>query len=252
MPRKPSDKPWLHKSSGFWCATVNKRREYLDRDFKLACRKLKALRNPTNQAASLSRDWLDATFAELADEFLTDLKDRKGEESCSSYRYRLLRALKVLGPDIRVGELRRFHLKLIERDARSGKSPSTKRDTIGSVIRVFNWAVEFEMLDANPFAGYKKPKGRQRTRIATDNEFWSLLRHSHPTFRNFLLASRLTGCRPKELRTLIWQWVDLDREVWVLPKHKTIEIQANPRPRIIPLHPLVVQLCRRLARLRMS
>ena len=44
MPRKPSDKPWPHTPSGYWCATVNGQRAYLDRDYKAACRKLKTLR----------------------------------------------------------------------------------------------------------------------------------------------------------------------------------------------------------------
>ena len=29
MARKASEKPWFHSSSGFWCATVNGKREYL-------------------------------------------------------------------------------------------------------------------------------------------------------------------------------------------------------------------------------
>jgi len=43
MARKPSDKPWLHGASGYWCATVNGKRRKLDKDYRVACRKLKAL-----------------------------------------------------------------------------------------------------------------------------------------------------------------------------------------------------------------
>jgi integrase len=50
------------------------------------------------------------------------------------------------------------------------------------------------------------------------------------------------------MRTLTWNCVDLDRELWIIPKHKTINQQNEPLPRIVPLHPLVCQICRRLAK----
>ena len=246
MARKVSNKPWFHEASGFYCTTHLGKRVYLDKDPEVAQRKLKKLRSGVSSNSKLDREWLDATFAELTDEFINDVRERKGEDAATSYKYRLLRALKVLGAELRVGQMKRFHLKQVERSPEAGKSPSTVRDTLGSVIRVFNWAVDFELLDANPFVGYRKPKGRQRTRIVSDDEFWSLLRHSHPSLRNILLALRFTGCRPKELRTLVWEWVDLEEQIWKMPVHKTIDQQTVPRPRIVPLHPLVHQLCRRL------
>jgi hypothetical protein len=44
MSRKPTNKPWLHTPSGYWCATVASERAYLDKDYRAACRKLKSLR----------------------------------------------------------------------------------------------------------------------------------------------------------------------------------------------------------------
>ena len=42
MARKSSGKPWLHGASGWWCATIGGKRKKLDKDYKVACRKLKA------------------------------------------------------------------------------------------------------------------------------------------------------------------------------------------------------------------
>jgi len=44
MSRRRSVKPWLHKASGFGCVTISGKREYLDRDYRVACRKLNELR----------------------------------------------------------------------------------------------------------------------------------------------------------------------------------------------------------------
>ncbi len=62
-----------------------------------------------------------------------------------------------------------------------------------------------------------------------------------------ITALRLTGCRPGEVRTLIWAWVDLDRRLWILAEHKTNTQQSNPQPRIIPLPDPIFEMCRELA-----
>ena len=61
-------------------------------------------------------------------------------------------------------------------------------------------------------------------------------------------AARFTGCRPAELRTLIWEWVDLEAGFWVYPDHKTLTQQTNPMPRTIPLPDPVWKMCRQLAK----
>jgi integrase len=154
-----------------------------------------------------------------------------------------------LGTTVRVVELRKFHLAKIEQEMSAGRySITTVRDTIATVQGVFAWAVSQDLLDINPLIGYRKPRARRRTRVITPTEFGSLLRHSDRHFRRFLIALRLTGCRPGELRSLIWEWVDLERGVWIIPEHKTITRQQEPRPRIIPLPRTVLMMCRWLAR----
>jgi len=248
MPRKPSQKPWLHAPKGYWCATVAGRRVYLDRDYQVAVRKLRQLRTEQKRNSGVVRNWLDATFAELADEFLSDLKARRKATTYDQARHALLRALRVLGSRIRVVEVRRIHLAKIEQALAGKKSPTTIRDTIAKVQQVFSWAVEHELLESSPLVGYRKPAKRSRTRVITPDEFQLLLRACprNPAFRRVLIALRLTGCRPGELRSLTWEMVDLDQRMWIIPEHKTITTQKQPRPRIIPLPTAVLKLCRQL------
>ncbi len=83
-------------------------------------------------------------------------------------------------------------------------SPTTIRDTIAMVQQVFNWAVDQELLDISPVPKYKKPAAHSRSRVITPDEFKAIFRKADRNFRRFLIALRLTGCRPGELRKLIW------------------------------------------------
>lgn len=208
MPRKPTVRPWLHAPSGFWCATINGKRVYLDRDARVAERKLRQLRTEQKRNSGVLRDWLQASFAELADEFLSDLKARRKPGTYEQARYCLLRALTTLGTRIRVAELRRIHLAKVEQALVGKYGPSSIRETLAKVQQVYSWAIEHELLDVNPLVGYRKPAKRSRTRVITPAEFQSLLRASatNPAFRRALIALRWTGCRPGELRSLTWEW----------------------------------------------
>ncbi len=249
MSRKPSNRPWLHSPSGYWCATIDGQRKYLDKDYKAACRRLKALRAQAKREDAGGREWLDATFAELANEFLSDRKHHWKPDTYEVTRTRLLSALRILGTKLRVVEFRKLHLSKLEREFRAKEySPSTIRGTLTVVQSVFNWAVDAELLDSSPVPRYRKPANRQRTRILTPSEFGKLLRASDPCFRRYLLALRLTGCRPGEVRKLIWEWVDLEGGLWIIPDHKTIDRQRQPRPRIIPLSAPILKLCQQFAK----
>ena len=59
------------------CATIGGRRKKLDKDFVAACRKLKALRVQAKKGFVGNRDWWDAPFSELADEYLDFIKAKK-------------------------------------------------------------------------------------------------------------------------------------------------------------------------------
>ena len=244
MARRRHPRPWLHQKSGYWCTSQNGKRIYLDRDYKVACRKLREWLADQEREKQGGTEWSDVPFSDLCDEFLDDVKARKKPATHQSYRYRLLRALQVLGTSLRVCDVSKHHLAKIEGALTKSHSPTSVKDTIATVQTVFSWAVKHDLIHENPLVGYEKPRGRVRTRVITPAEFQSLLRHADPGFRKVLIALRFTGCRPVEIRTLVWDWVNLDDGFWILPDHKTITRQRNPQPRLIPLPDPVWKLCR--------
>lgn len=245
MPKFSPNEPWLHTASGFWCKKVAGKLRYLDRDYKAAKRKLAKILRDRVRAEAGAHDWLSASFADLCDEFL----ENRGLNASTyrDYRYRLLRALKTLGPDIRVIAVNEDSLDKIKNGlGKKGLSPTTIRDTLATVQGVFRWALSREMISHDPTVGYKKPKARWRNRVVTPNEFHALLRASaiHRPFQRMLIALRRTGCRPGKLRNLTWDMVDLERGAWIIPEHKTVDTQADPRPRTIALPDSIWKMCR--------
>ena len=110
MSRKRSRKPWLHEATGYWCTSIDRKRVYLDKDYQTACRKLRELRADLKRQDSGEYRYLEMLFTELTSLFLDDIKARKTATTYQSYRYRLLRGLKILSPDLRVCALRKLHL----------------------------------------------------------------------------------------------------------------------------------------------
>jgi integrase len=246
MARRERDKPWLHQDSGLWSKKINGRLYRLDRDYRTATKKLAVLCRDLARQDATGDDWLGRSFRELCEEFLDQAGARRQELTYSSYRTRLLRALKQLPRELKVGEFRRSHMALVETKLSKDLSPTTVRDTLAMVQVVFSWAVKQDFLEHSPVAGYEKPRARHRTRVITPAEFQALLRAAwrNPPFRRVLIAMRPTGARPSEIRELTWDMVDLHEGVWVYKKHKTITMQRDPLPRIIPLPDCILKMCR--------
>ena len=245
MSRRKADEPWLHQESGFWSKKVAGTLHRLDRNYRVAKKKLAAIRRQQARRSAGADEWLSRSFRDLCEEFLDDAKARKEASTYSSYRYRLLRALKHLPRDLKVGEFRRFNLSQVERKLSGKVSATTVRDTLATVQTVFGWAVRQDLIETSPIAGYQKPRARQRTRIISPEEFQKLLRSlwRNAPFRRVLIAMRRTGVRPSEIRELTWDMVNLEQSVWIFRKHKTITMQRQPLPRIIPLPDCVAQMC---------
>lgn len=188
--RQPQRKPWFHAPSGFWCAQIHGKRHYLDRDPDVATRKLKKLLQDEKRGDACKQEWLDAFFSDLADEFLDDVKARKKPRTYGSYKEMLTLAQKHLGIHLRVGEVKKLHLTKLEGVLTRACSSTTVFKALHAVQRVFNWAVENDLLELSPLVGYKKPRPRERSRVIDFDEFQKMLRGSSRPFR----SRRWTGC----------------------------------------------------------
>ncbi|MBN8627052.1 MAG: site-specific integrase [Planctomycetes bacterium] len=250
-------RPWFNAERRCWmvylggkkrhlCAadrkTKNPPKEALDRLDELL---LEARRNPAPEAkeqtvASVIERYIEVAFPSLAD-------------GTRTLRQPYLQSFAELHGFRPVSECRPDHMQEWINKHPKWTSDWTKRDAVLSVQIVFNWAKP-KIIPANPFEGFTQRAGANR-RDLTPEEFQTLLRttgtQNHrrwkkatpaARFRCVLIFLHYTGCRPGEASKLQWEDIDFVRNVIVLKKHKTITMQRQPMPRIIPLHPVVVRL----------
>jgi len=126
--------------------------------------------------------------------------------------------------------------------------PKTVNHALITLKRAFNWAIDTDRLPAgkNPFARVEMLHCQGRERVATPDEYKTLLDHcTDDAFRDVLVAMRHTSARPQDIYTLTWAMVDWDRKMWVLTKHKSSRTAKNPKPRVIGMPAVVEAVLRR-------
>jgi integrase len=228
------NKIWFRKDVGWWMVTLDGRKLRLADgrgNRKLAERKFHEFK----AVAAKPADRSDARVADVIDAFLAWSKLHRSEETNRNHGWYGQSFAEHSGY-LQASGLKPIHVtRWVDGH---GWGQTTQRNARRSIYRAFSWAVEEGILPTNPLAGMKCPAALARQRTMSDAEFRTLLKGSPTDFKTLLFALRMTGCRPKEARTLTWDMVAGDR--WVLPKHKTAH--ATRKSRVIYLNGPMVKL----------
>lgn len=247
-----SAKPWFNRQKNCWMVWCAGRRVKLaegkknkkaaqDRYDEL---RFEASRNPHPDSGA-------ATVASVIERYQSFAANRLSASTLAS-RWPYLQSFAEAHGWRSIAEARPDHMQQWLDAHPEWESDWTKSGAIRNVQVAFNWALKCRIIRENPFRGVSHPAGEPR-RNMTPEEFQAVLRASgsawrktKPTpgarFRQVLMFLWYTGCRPGEAAKLRWQEIDFERSLIVLKEHKTRRIQKNPRPRIVPLHPVVVKL----------
>jgi integrase len=243
MPRQP--KPFFHR--GWWITDIGGQRTKLARgeeNRKIAEQALYELLSKRGNESD-GKTVQQLAVWELCEQFLEWIQLHRSKSTFADYHHWLSRWVKLHGKkrarDVRALDLESWKATL----AKSGLKPCTVNHAIVAAQTAWNWAVKNELLPSSPLRHVEKLFADGRQRVITPDEFRSLLRHCFDAvFRQVLLAIRLTGARPGELRKLTWEMVDFDNHIWVIRKHKTSRTAKEGRPRIVPMPPIVERLLR--------
>ncbi|HEY2910194.1 MAG TPA: tyrosine-type recombinase/integrase [Gemmataceae bacterium] len=146
--------------------------------------------------------------------------------------------------DLPVAECRAFHLTDFVQAHPEWKSVATRRSKANAIRAAFRWAMEQERIDRHPFAGIRFAEAERRPALA-DDVLVDVLAVASKRYERALRFLRLTACRTGELCAATWADVDLDRGVWIIPRHKSRRFTG--RPKEVALVPEAVNLLRSIA-----
>jgi integrase len=174
-------------------------------------------------------------FGEVTERFLARGKTPNGRAWRESYAKELKRLLsKEVLPvwgERRIQDVTRTDVRdLLERF-----DGINANRVLAAVRRVFNWAVEIDLLSASPVAKVKAPHAeRSRDRVLSDDEirhFWRACGIIGYPFGDLAKLLLLTGQRRTEIAGMRWKEIDLEKREWLIPATRT----KNAKPHLVPL-----------------
>lgn len=187
--------------------------------------------------------------AEIFDKYLDWCQKHRAGRTFDWYRDHIQDFLnrKPEAARLPVTALRPFHV--IEwADSHADWSAAYRRGGIVAIQRPFNWAEELGYIAVSPIKKIKKPQPQRRESHATAEDFILLLDRfpQGDPFRDLMMFSWHSGCRPQESRLIEARHVQLAAECIIIPKE---EAKGQRRPRVILLHGPALEIIRRLVQM---
>jgi integrase len=110
---------------------------------------------------------------------------------------------------------------------------------------LFNFAIERDLVEANPAAGTKRPAPeRSRDRVLTDDElrqFWQATEAMAPAMRAYWQVRLLTAQRASEIHDMQWRELDLAAGWWTIPAARSKNGLAHRVPLSAPVLALLTE-----------
>ncbi len=224
MARRP--KPWFREARGAWFVTLGGVQHNLGPDKKAAFERFYELMRQPSGSKVDSR-----SLVAIIDAFLDWVQKHRSPETFEWYRYRLERFAQKY-PEMMMGDLKPFHAQQWV-DSYPDLSVTSRRNYLRSIKCCLSWAHRQGYLDKTPLASLEVPSGDRKEVAVSPEEFAALLTYCRDeNFRDLLIITWETGCRPQELLRVEARHVDLTNQRWVFPLK---ESKGKRAPRIVYL-----------------
>ena len=214
MARTP--KPWFDKARKCWKVTISGKRHNLGKNKKAAMAEFHRLMAQPAETRKVDSKSLPAVI----DAFLEWTKQNRAPDTFDWYQYRLQRFVDQY-PDLSVAAIKPYHVEQWV-DNYPDFTRTSRRNYFRSIKRCLSWATKQGYLSNNPLAALEVPSGDRKEVMIRDDEFEQVLSHAPDAgFRDLLVVSRATGCRPQESLRVGARHVDLPNRRWVFPKNES-------------------------------
>lgn len=187
------------------------------------------------------------TFHDLIDEYTAWIADNRAPSKTEVTRGFWRDLKEATSAKLRANMVKPIQIEKFINGREGVKSPTTKHDYISLVSGMFNWGIQWGLVEANPLAKMPKPKRRVRQDyLPADRfqEFFDAL--TNDAIRDFVTVQLETGCRPMEMFKMSAAEFDAagERVVFDIEDSK-----GNHTSRVIFLTPRALAIVTRLAAL---
>lgn len=223
---------WRHPN-GYWYAETerNRRRSLFTRDKAEAQKLYRKLKSAVLTAKVTRIDGklpVPKTLEDFTAEYLDWIYQGLAYNTYAQARSGFKSLMAHIAHDILLGNITRHQVDIMQ----GTMAREVKASSVNTRFRIyraaFNKAVEWGMLENNPFARVKMLQEQEAfPRYLTHEEITTILgAETHPRYLALWQTLLLTGCRRKEVVTLTWADIDLDdRRIF-------IKTTKNKKPRI--------------------
>lgn len=231
-------KPWYRPKRGVWYVTIDGVQHNLGPDREKAAERYHALMaqpRPKKVAAE--------SVVGVIDAFLDWCEKHRAADTYDWYKSRLQLFVKTIPADLKSAQLRPLHVQQWI-DGYEHLASGSKRNHCRAVQRAMRWAEQQGYIDRSPIAHMEKPAAGKRDTVVSQAEFDAILAKTRDrAFRDLLIVSWETGCRPQESLIVEARHVDLKNARWVFPPK---EEKMGRVPRIVYLTETALEITTRL------
>lgn len=167
------------------------------------------------------------TLGTAVQRYLIWVENHLSRKTHRTYSERLRRLIERFG-ESKLTEVDEDELEIFL-SQRGGLAPDTQRLTITAFEQFQKWAMSRRHINGPLCPPVRKPKGRQRRRLPTDEEQRQILELATDSFRRIFTALRLTGARPAELCNANIEDYDSIASLIILESHKTFVRTSQSR-----------------------
>lgn len=132
--------------------------------------------------------------------------------------------------EIERGDIREWHSAMVRKH---GNAQANR--TLALIRKVYNFAIDCELLHHNPADRIKQAKVQSRERFLSPEElrrfFAEIEKPKHARWRDFFLLLLYTGQRRGNVQAMQWRHIDFDNGIWHIPRDQT----KNEAPYAVPL-----------------
>lgn len=184
----------------------------------------------TGDASQIEPEAPCPTFGELIDAYVAHIS-------------RSARSWRLIASNLRRAELQPLHatlattvgkreLMVVVDEIAAAGIPHAAASVLRHLKMALNFAVQRDLIPANPLAGVKPPvRGNERDRVLSDDEIravWAATFKLSDPFGQMYRLFFLTGCRRSEVAAM--QHCEIAGETWTIPREKVKKDRAHVVP----------------------